>query len=203
MKTGEEDGSTFLWAVRSILVNDNWTCKFCLLLLSLPGHQGNYPLKWEKTTQNSVQKGAACKNLMWGPWCWKRKKGSNRSKTESMWWAQSINKATKSTTSSNRIRWRLCVSPNNTYECCICPWHNGKASTMKASHAKEHILSAVHQWFSKAASEGSSRLSRMVEPTPISSDVLDDDVQQPLPTRPVRTILLFLISSFTSVNSLW
>ena len=93
--------------------------------------------------------------------------------------------------------------PNNTYECRICPWRNGKASTMKASHAKEHILSAVHQRSSKAASEGPSRLSRMVEPTPISSDVLDDDVQQPLPTRPVRTILLFSVSSFTSVNSLW
>ena len=29
MKIGEEDGSTFWWAVQSILVNDNWTCKFC------------------------------------------------------------------------------------------------------------------------------------------------------------------------------
>jgi hypothetical protein len=93
--------------------------------------------------------------------------------------------------------------PNNTYECRICPWRNGKASMMKASHAKEHILSAVHQRSSKPASKGPSGLSRMVGPTLIPSDVLDDDIQQPLPTRPVRPVLLFSISSFTSVNSLW
>ena len=168
----------------------------------------------------------------------KKKNRLNWSKTKSMWWAQSINKGTKSTTESNHIRWHLSAEMHmqlfSVPQVCFQSFSWSLSFSHLFLHQSSFIIQTTHMnvayvlgamakqawwkpamqeniywvWFTSDlwrlhASKGPSRLSRMVGPMPISSNVLDDDVQQPLPMRPVRTILLFSISSFTSVNSLW
>lgn len=84
---------------------------------------------------------------------------------------------------------------SNSFECLVCPRRGVRASSMTASHAREHLSSGVHQRYSRTASQGSSSSFSMAGPD--APDVMDD-TQHPLSADSVRINLLYHTHYLTS-----
>ena len=78
--------------------------------------------------------------------------------------------------------------PDDTFECRVCPMRNGKARVMKDHNAREHVGSAVHQRFSRAALRGTVRMPTLAGPT--ASEVMGE-VWRPWSVRLVRIYIVY------------